>query len=77
MMTIKIEPRGKYDKDNGKDALVVFDPAGQRIALFIDPRRKRDEICIAVSLPDSKGTRCYAVGFAWMLDHLRNLEPQS
>lgn len=73
---IEAEFRGDYDFGIYKDALVVSDDSGQRIALFLDARRgDRDIVSVAVDMPNSSGTRCYAIDFAWLLDHLRTLDP--
>ncbi len=73
---IKAEQRGEYDFGRHKDALVVSDEFDQRIAIFLDPRRNgRDIVNVAVDLPNSAGSRCYAIDFAWLLDHLRTLDP--
>lgn len=70
------EPRGEYDFNRLQDSLVASDEHGQRVAIFVDTRRaERNIIGIAVSLPNSTGTRCYGVEFGWLLDHLRTLEP--
>lgn len=74
---IEAELRGDYDFSSYKDALVVTDDSGQRIALFLDARRgDRDIISVAVDLPNSAGTRCYAIDFRWLISHLRKLEPE-
>jgi hypothetical protein len=73
---IKAERRGDYDYSRDKDALVVSD-GNQRIALFLDSRRGvRDIISVAVDMPNSAGTRCYAIDFKWLINHLRKLEPE-
>lgn len=72
---LKAERRGEYDISRNKDALVVCDGADGRIALFLDDRMRRDMVNIAVSLPNCTGTRTYAVGFNWLLEHLRTLKP--
>ncbi|MDE2470392.1 MAG: hypothetical protein KGL35_17015 [Bradyrhizobium sp.] len=74
---IRAEARGQYDFSREKDALVVSNETGLRVALFLDGRRKRDVISVSVDLPDSKGTRCYAVDFDWLVDHLCSLEPNN
>ena len=73
---LKAERRGEYDISRNKDALVVCDDEGRRVALFVDDRMRRDMVNIAVDLPDNAGTRTYAVGFDWLLNHLRTLEPR-
>jgi hypothetical protein len=74
---IKAESRGDYDFARENDALIVSDESGQRIALFLDERRgDRDVIRVAVDMPNSSGTRCYAIDFKWLINHLRKLEPE-
>ena len=74
---IKAEPRGDYDFTRDRDALVVSDENDQRIALFLDARRgERDIISVAVDMPNCAGTRCYAIDFKWLINHLRKLEPE-
>ena len=74
---IEAELRGEYDLSSYKDALVVSDDNGQRIALFLDARRgERDIISVAVALPNCTGTRCYAIDFKWFINHLLKLEPE-
>ncbi len=73
---IEAELRGEYDASRRKDALVVADAeTGQRIALFLSDRRKSDVVSVSVDLPNCSGSRCYSIPFAWLLDHLRTLEP--
>ena len=73
---IKAEPRGEYDFDRTKSALVVSDEHDQRLAIFLSERRgARDIISVAVSLPKGAGTLTYGVEFGWLLDHLRKLKP--
>ena len=73
---LQIERRGDYDKCDKKDALVVASESGERIAIFVD-RYRPHKVQVAVDLPSSSGTRCYAIDFAWLLDHLRHLEPNA
>lgn len=74
---IEAELRGDYDFSRYKDALVASDESGQRIALFLDARRgDRDIISVAVDMPNSSGSRCYAIDFEWLINHLRKLEPE-
>lgn len=74
---IEAELRGEYDLSSYKDALVVSDESGQRIALFLDARRgDRDIVSVAVDMPNCAGTRCYAIDFNRLMDHLRKLEPK-
>jgi hypothetical protein len=72
---LKAERRGEYGFSFVKDALVVSNDEDERVAMFVDYRHGGDVIGIAVDLPNSAGTRTYAVGFDWLLDHLRKLEP--
>jgi len=74
---IEAEPRGDYDFSRDKDALVVSDDSGQRIALFLDARGGgRDIISVAVDMPNCAGSRCYAIDFKWLINHFRKLEPE-
>ena len=72
---LKAERRGEYDLSFVKDALVISNDAGERVAMFVDVCRDAETIRIAVDLPNSAGTRTYAVVFDWLIDHLRKLEP--
>lgn len=74
---VTAEPRGPYDISRSKDGLVALDEKGERIAIFLDPAfgRQKNLVSIAVSLPNSAGTRCYSVDFDWLLGHLRRLDP--
>lgn len=70
------EKRGEYDFGCTKDAMVATNENGERIAVFVEGA-KANKVCIAVDLPDSRGTRSYAVDFDWLLAHLRTLEPNT
>jgi len=72
---LRAERRGGCGFSFVKDALVVSNEAGERVAMFVDDRHGGDVIRVSVDLPNSAGTRTYAVGFDWLLDHLRKLEP--
>lgn len=72
---LKAEKRGEYDVAHEKDALAVTNEQGERIAIFAGLRAKDDHINVAVSLPNSTGTRTYALKFDWLLNHLRSLDP--
>lgn len=70
------EKRGEYDFGRTKDAMVATNENGERIAVFVEGA-KANKVCIAVDLPDGRGTRSYAVDFDWLLEHLRTLEPNT
>ena len=71
---LKAEKRGEYDVAHEKDAIAVTNENGERIAIFAGLLAKDDYINVAVSLPNSTGTRTYALKFDWLLEHLRGLE---
>lgn len=70
------EERGEYDFGRTRDAMVATNENGERIAVFVGGA-KANKVCIAVDLPDSRGTRSYTVDFDWLLTHLRTLEPNA
>lgn len=71
---IKAERRGELDTDHVKDALAITNENGERIAIFAGKWAKDDYINVAVDMPNSAGTRTYALKFDWLLNHLRSLE---
>lgn len=71
---LKPERRGEYDFSHTKDALVVRDDSGTRLALFLSVHAE-NHVCVAVDLPDHHGVRTYAIDYQWLIEHLRTLEP--